>query len=43
MNDVERLQKACNAVKDDPERHKKISKLLEYIYQIHLEDFKRDL
>ncbi len=31
MNDVERLQKACNAVKDDPERHERISELLEYV------------
>ena len=42
MDDVKRLQNACNAVKDDPERHERISKLLEYIYQAYLVDFKSE-
>ncbi len=31
MNDLEKLRNACNAVQDEPERQKQISKLLEYV------------
>ncbi len=31
MNDLERLRVACNAVKDDSERHERISELLAYV------------
>ena len=42
MNDVERLQNACNAVKDDPERHERIRELLEYVSQADLAECKSE-
>ena len=42
MNDLERLRNACDAVKDTPERHEQISKLLEYVANADLDERKSE-
>ena len=42
MNDVERLQKACNAVKDDPKRHEMMGQLLKIVANAGLQERKSE-
>lgn len=41
-NEFRRIMNACDAVEDDPERHKQISKLLEYVANADLDERKSE-